>query len=218
MKKITICLLVLSFLIAGIHGYMQDTVNPQADSVRNKIIMRSCYSHLRGARTFNTVINCFEIAGASLFSVGLAKEIGGLEAAGFLVGFGGMEMSKATPVPLTKARRELVMLHTSWKDTLEYNRIYHQVRTAESLSYAAMALVFSGEVLVGLSALFSDHSSIDFQTAILTMGVVCIGVSFGTSVGTTIMTGKAKTGFKKHFGSIGLGIGHQGIGAVYTLP
>ena len=112
MKKITFCLLILSFTGVRIHGYSQAKANPRTDTLMEKLIAGSCYSNLRGAQNYNAVVNCFEIVGASLVGVSLETETGVVTAAGVLLGFGGIEMSKSTPIPLTKARRDLDLLMT----------------------------------------------------------------------------------------------------------
>ena len=125
-------------------------------------------------------------------------------------------MSKFSPIPLTKAKRNMILLRSSWADSMEYNQVFHQVVLAETLSYASMALAFGGQALAFLGAVTWKETYL--QTALFASAIACTAGSIGTSVGATIATARAKSSFGKHRGSLGLNIGPQGIGAVYRLP
>jgi hypothetical protein len=215
MKTMLISLLFLLYAFVPDKGYSQDTVSQKVLNDRDELL-RSCDGYLRGARNYTIAVNAFEIIGGSLFGIGLATEIGGLTAGGFLLGFGGMEMAKSIPIPLTKARRAFDSSATTWSDSLEFFRLRQKLVTAETLGYATMALTFGGQVLCIAAALSQDNNS--SQTFFLVAGIACAIGSLGTSIGTSVMTNVARVELGKSIGSIGVGVGPQGVGAVYRLP
>ena len=151
-------LFFIGVLLAG--TCMESLGQKERDSIllQNKIspLMSSLQSNLKGARTFNTVINCLEFIGIPFFVTGLAAQESVPTIISFALGFTGMEMSKYSPIPLTKARRDLVLLRPFWKNMDSYNMIYHQVSTAEKLSYASMALAFGAQAMF-IIGIISDN-------------------------------------------------------------
>lgn len=148
MKRLIVCLFVLYCWLIAACGYAQDTINLMAEAAFDQQLLRECDGYLKGAVRYNSVVNAFEIVGGAFSSIGLATESGGFGAVGFLLGFGGMEMSKSIPIPLTKARRSLDLLTRPWRDSLGYSRLYKSVTTTETLGYATLVLTFAGEILV----------------------------------------------------------------------
>lgn len=206
--------MVLIFSFDPGKGYSQDTVYQKNVNSRDELL-RKCDGYLRGARNYTLAVNAFEIIGGSLFGIGLATETGGLTAPGFLLGFGGMEMSKSTPIPLTKARRKLDLSAPLWKDTLDFFQLRQKVRTAETLGYATLVLTFAGQFVVILAALSHDNST---YTVLMASGIGLTIGSFLTGIATTVMTDLARVELGKSMGSIGVGVGSQGVGAVYKFP
>jgi hypothetical protein len=218
MKTVLFYQLVLVFsVVAGI-GYSQDAITLKQEAADKEIILQSCDGYLKSAVQYSATVGCIEIIGGGLFAIGLSMQNDNESfiAVGFLIGFGGMEMSKFIPVPLTKARRDLDLLRPSWKDSLEYIRIHQKVVAAETLGYTTMALAFAGQALV-LAAAFSDQNN-STQTVLLATGITFAIASVGTCIGSTVMAQMARVDLGKSHGSIGLCIGPQGIGAVYKLP
>jgi hypothetical protein len=218
MKRVYFCLRVLIFSVALNNGYSQDVVNQESEATKNEAILESCDGYLKGAVGYNAAVSCIEIIGGGLLGIGVSM-VNDNEmpvAIGFLVGFGGMEMSKFVPIPLTKARRNLDLLGPFWKDSLEYARLHHKVVTAESLGYATMTLAFAGQALAFLGVVIDQNSNA--RTALLACGISCAIASIGTSVGSAVTAQMARVDLRKSAGSIGVGIGPQGIGAVYKFP
>jgi len=215
MKKIAISLLVVVLTGSSFPCIAQDSTVSVSHEEAN--LMRSCYGYLKGAQSFGAVVNGFEIVGGGLIGLGAALngKADALYYVGFLLAFPGMEMSKFTPKPATMAKHDLISLRTSWKDTTGYNTIFRQVVVAEKLSYATMGLAFSGQFLAFMGVVVGDN---DLQTTLFVLSIACTGVSVGTAVGATVMSGIAKHSLGKHMGSLGVSISPQGIGTVYTLP
>jgi hypothetical protein len=215
MKTKTIVLISILFIGFRITGSSQ--VSPDSADLKynGSMWMHSLRSNLRGAQVFNSVVNCLEIIGYPVFLSGITKYSSTVAFVGFSIGFPGMEMSKYSPVPLTKARRDLIRLRPFWKDTADYNRLNRQVTAAMRLSYASMALAFGAQAMV-MIGIFSQEESASANWII--SGFVCAGVSLGLSVGTTVVTSVARKTLGKHGGTLGLNMNQNGIGAVYQIP
>jgi len=162
----------------------------------------------------NTVINCLEITGTPFFAAGVIKK-SDVMAVGFLIGFPGMEMSKYTPIPLTKAKKELIRLKPVWKDLASYSLLTQQVSAAKGLSYATMATAFIAEGMF-LAGLFSPHPS--STNGWIISSSIFAGTSFCLAICTNIMTSMAWKTCSKHGNDIGLTLTKDGISAVYHLP
>jgi hypothetical protein len=222
MKTIFSLLVSMSCLLVTYGGYAQDTVRRAGNPDSDQLYLASCGQYLRGAATYNTVVNVFEVVGGTMFSFGLFAETSNsastdyLAGIGFMIGFGGMEMSKFIPVPLTKARRNLDMLTVTLKESPGYAKLYRDVSTAEILGYTTMALAFIAQGSV-LAAAIADESNVT-QTTLLWAGVGCTIASIGMSIATTVMISRARISLGKTGGSIGVGVVPDGIGAVYKLP
>ena len=90
------------------------------------------------------------------------------------------------------------------------------MKIAETLGYVTLGLTFGSQILVGLGALVNYNPSL--QYALFVTGFTCLAVSFGTSVGATLMARTVKLELRRHYGSIALGISPRGVGIVYNIP
>jgi hypothetical protein len=217
MTRMFVYLLFAGFLMAARCGYSQEADKRDSASINDKLILQSCDGYLKSAFRYSLAVGCIEMIGGALIGIGTAlnndKDI--LVGVGVAVGFGGMEMSKTIPVPLTKARRVLDRIQPSWKDSLAFIRLRQNVGTAETLGYLTMVLTFAGQ---GLAIAGGTSSNENTRTILFASGIVCAVASVGTCFGSAFMTQRARLELGRSFGSIGVGIGPQGIGAVYRLP
>lgn len=194
----------------------QDTLSTQMRAEIRKSDWIELQGNLRGALAYTTVVGCLEIVGGTLFGIGIPTETGGVTAVGFMLGFGGLEMSKSNPIPLTKAKRALISLRSAWTDPAEYDKIYRQVSTAATLGYTSMALAFTGEALVLLGAMADPDT--DSRIFLMAAGFTCAGVSMFATIGAGVMSGVARRTLNGQAGSLNLNFGADGIGAAYRLP
>jgi hypothetical protein len=212
MKTKTLVLIFLFFTVTVMKSFSQ----MESNDVKNNdsLLMNSFKRHLKGAMVFNTVINCLEITGTPFFAAGVIKN-SDVMAIGFLIGFPGMEMSKYTPIPLTKAKKELIRLKPVWRDPASYSLLTQQVSAAKGLSYATMATAFIAEGMF-LAGLFSPHPST--TNGWIVSSSICAGTSFCLAICTTVMTSMAWKTYSKHTAAIELSLTDSGIGAIYHLP
>ena len=96
-----------------------------------------------------------------------------------------------------------------------YSLIYHQVSTAEKLSYASMALVFGAQAMFIIRIISDD--GLDYNAWIVS-SFACTGISFCLALGSTTMTYRARKTLGEHGGTLGLNLGKDGVGAVYHFP
>jgi len=195
-------------------GFRQRLKAKTDSAVEYLLLMNSFQKHLKGARAFNSIINGMELIGYPLFLVGITSEYEALTIGGFGIGFSAMEMSKYSPVPLTKARRALLRLRPVWNDADNYNRLLRQVSAAAYLSYASMSFAFIAQGIFAIGVLTPG----EYSNGWFISSYACAGLSLGLALASTVVTSKAIRTFRGHGIILGASISGQGITASLRLP
>gem|GEM_PF-2258714 len=215
MKKI----LLLIFIIS-----MQNDLEAQTDTLNtvqrfsedDRRLLPQTYWHLKGFATYNTIAGSLLVAGATTFTIGmLGTNDSPVSFIGFVVGFGGFEMLKFSPLPLVKAHDNLVLLWPAWKDTATFNTISKKVHQAATCIKVSVACTFVSEALLILAMVNSGNKSAGF---FLVTGIATGATALGTSIVATILAQQARNKLGKAMGSFGFGTSRDGLSLVYRFP
>ena len=207
---------LFSLTACGAYAQSADTLKPRPFNDDEFEFLEKTEGYLRSGFRFTTAVNSMVIIGGGLFCADLIDgDLGGLGVVGFEIGFGGVEMSKFSPMALVKARRNFSELRQVWPDSVSYASIMSSIQLAENLSKVSVISVFLSEGLIVAGLMQQDMS---LRRLMVGSGFVMGGLALGTSIATTVITQKTRIELGRSSGSIEFGAGTSGIGAFYRLP
>lgn len=210
---------VYLFFIFTLHltaGAQTNTLTPNQEfSWEERRLLSETAVTLTGSVIYNSIASSLVVAGTATFAIGLTRiKDTPVGAIGFVVGFGGGEMLKFSPVPLVKAHRNLLRLRHAWKDTVTFNEIYRNVNQAATCIKISVASTFIGETLIFLALVNHGNKGSNF---LLGAGITVCSVAVCTNISAAILAQQARRKLGNAMDSFGFTIGRDGIGATYRF-
>jgi len=214
--KTTCMIPVIIMMAAGVTlGQPADTAKTNYLGPAELPLLRNTRDLLRHSYGFTLAVNSMVLGGMAMIGVDLARgEFGAPGFIGFEIGFGGVEMSKYSPIALVRAKQNFRGLRDAWPDTVSYNEISRQICLAATLSEVSMACTFLGEAMI----IIGGFETGDAGPILICTGVALGGVALGTSIATSVVTRMAQRALNTPAGSITLHAGASGVGVSYRLP